>query len=99
METVFSAKSAWMTANATMEYCVLAQNNTALQQGMVFSTRSISSFYEQEKFAVAFINQEIEMKHPEVLLIYFMLGWSEARGNVVVKALCYKLEGRGFETR
>jgi hypothetical protein len=26
----------------------------------------------------------------------FVLG---ARGNVVVKALCYKPEGRGFETR
>jgi hypothetical protein len=24
---------------------------------------------------------------------------SEARGSVVVKALCYKLEGRGFDTR
>jgi hypothetical protein len=23
----------------------------------------------------------------------------EARGSVVIKALCYKLEGRGFKTR
>jgi hypothetical protein len=27
---------------------------------------------------------------------YFLLG---ARGSVVVKALCYKPEGRGFKTR
>jgi hypothetical protein len=25
--------------------------------------------------------------------------WNGERGRIVVKALCYKLEGRGFETR
>jgi hypothetical protein len=32
----------------------------------------------------------------EIISAEFEMG---ARGNVVVKALCYKPEGRGFETR
>jgi hypothetical protein len=35
-------------------------------------------------------------------LLYFYkthIDWAGARGSVVVKALCYKPEGRGFETR
>jgi hypothetical protein len=34
--------------------------------------------------------------------LYFILkilAGRKARGSVVVKALCYKLEGRGFDTR
>jgi hypothetical protein len=33
------------------------------------------------------------------LEIYSLHIRSRARGSVVVKALCYKLEGRGFDTR
>jgi hypothetical protein len=29
----------------------------------------------------------------------YIIGGTGARGSVVVKALCYKPEGRGFETR
>jgi hypothetical protein len=32
-------------------------------------------------------------------LISFRIGSTGARGSVVVKALCYKPEGRGFDTR
>jgi hypothetical protein len=31
--------------------------------------------------------------------IVFITSLHAARGSVVFKALCYKLEGRGFETR
>jgi hypothetical protein len=38
----------------------------------------------------------IETSHLTITNIQFLFG---ARGGVVVKALCYKPEGRGFETR
>jgi hypothetical protein len=34
----------------------------------------------------------------DTLIEHFTFG-EGARGSVVVKALCYKLEGRGFDTR
>jgi hypothetical protein len=33
------------------------------------------------------------------LFIYLLIVYLGARGSVVVKALCYKPEGRGFDTR
>jgi hypothetical protein len=33
------------------------------------------------------------------LYIYYILGTCGTRGSVVIKALCYKPEGRGFDTR
>jgi hypothetical protein len=35
-------------------------------------------------------------KKPEIILAVSQMG---ARGSVVVKALCYKPEGRGFDSR
>jgi hypothetical protein len=38
------------------------------------------------------------LQEPEIFLLHFVK-YSEARGSVVVKALCYKPVGRGFDTR
>jgi hypothetical protein len=44
-------------------------------------------------------------KHKNVIFLKFLKAFSNdqcnsgARGSVVVKALCYKLEGREFDTR
>jgi hypothetical protein len=48
------------------------------------------------------LNQRASTEHIPSLLDSIFLGIMtimRARGSVVVKALCYKLEGRGFETR
>jgi hypothetical protein len=39
------------------------------------------------------------MQHYENLKLYSYLMELGARGSVVVKALCYKPEGRGFDSR
>jgi hypothetical protein len=55
---------------------------------------------EEKAFVVKDINNETDMLKqtgPAVLITHYSV--KEARGNVVVKTLCYKPEGRGFDTR
>jgi hypothetical protein len=34
-----------------------------------------------------------------IIILFYFYYFVGARGSIVVKALCYKPEGRGFETR
>jgi hypothetical protein len=47
-----------------------------------------------------FMNNEPVRIRKQMIVVYFLTLYKlGARGSVVVKALCYKPEGRGFETR
>jgi hypothetical protein len=49
------------------------------------------------KILASRLGTSVKNKDIIIIIIIIITGW--ARGSVVVKALCYKPEGRGFDTR
>jgi hypothetical protein len=68
----------------------LVLNNRVSDCTHFSKNKSDHSYYNFHKNSVLFLS--------EFIFVYVSLKWG-ARGSVVVKALCYKPGGRGFETR
>jgi hypothetical protein len=74
-------------------------NTTVLHFEIVPSTCSIYNSFNTSSFLVWSIPVRLDVPSTNFLSTSVILAGTGARGSVVVEALCYKPERRGFEIR
>jgi hypothetical protein len=94
--------AAWEACSATWENCLnLFIPSSVSLDGLTDNTAKPSQRGLSDTEKLRYYTEKCGSNESNILVDLRRLtrALSEARGSIVVKALCYKPEGRGFDTR